>query len=158
MTEINRRIARKICKRKSTCISFKKWKAMKLKTTFFNWCKDDFNINDCDEWLFWLFFSLFVFEKEIKLSATTFFITQNNLISKHHFSICLIVFRNSNIIFKAFVLIFFYEKSWRITIEQLIQLHSHRRKILYLTINNNVFNCKKDWRFYRRWKTSIEIK
>ena len=80
---------------------------MKLKATFFNRCKDNFNINDCDEWLFWLSLSLFIFEKEIEFSATTLFAIQNNLISKHHFSTYLIAFRNSDIIFRMFALIFF---------------------------------------------------
>ena len=106
-TETNRRIARKTCKRESICIFFEKWKAMKLKTTFFDRCKDDLDINDCDEWFFWLFLSLLVFEKEIEFSTTTLSAAQNDLILKHHFSICLIAFRNSNIIFKMFVLIFF---------------------------------------------------
>ena len=107
MTEADRRIARKTYKRKSICISFKKWKTIKSKTTFFDRYKDDLNINDCDEWFFWLFFSLFVFEKKIELSAITLSVIQNDLISKHHFSTCLIAFRNSNIIFKMFALIFF---------------------------------------------------
>ena len=103
----NRRIARKTCKRKSIYISFEKWKAIKSKTTFFDRCKNNLNINDCDEWLFWLFFSLFVFEKKIELSTTTFSVIQNDLILKYHLSICLIAFKNSDIIFKMFVLIFF---------------------------------------------------
>ena len=106
-TKADRRIARKVCKRKIACIFFEKWKAMKLKATFFNQYKDNFDINDCDEWLFWLFLSLFVFEEEIEFSATTLFAAQNDLILKHHFLIYLIVFRNSNIIFKMFILIFF---------------------------------------------------
>ena len=80
---------------------------MKLKTTFLNECNDDFNINDCDEWFFWLFISLFIFEEKIELSTTTLSIIQNDLILKFYFSTCLIAFRNSNIIFKMFVLIFF---------------------------------------------------
>ena len=106
-TKVNRRIARKACKRKFACTFFEEWKAMKLKATFFNQCKGDFDINDCDEWFFWLFLSLFVFEEEIEFSATTLFAVQNDLISKHHFSTYLIVFRNSDIIFKMFALIFF---------------------------------------------------
>ena len=107
MTETNRRIARKACRRKSTYTFFEKWKAMKSKATFSNKCKNDLDINSCDEWLFWLSFSLLVFEEEIKLSAATLSAAQNNLISKHHLLICLIAFRNSNIIFKMFALIFF---------------------------------------------------
>ena len=107
MTKINRRIARKACKRKLICIFFEKWKAMKLKTTFFNRCKNDLDINDCDEWFFWLFFSLFIFEKKIKLSTITLSVIQNDLILKHHFSTYLIAFRNLNIIFKIFILTFF---------------------------------------------------
>ena len=107
MTETDQRIARKTYKRKLIYIFFKKWKGMKLKTTFFDRCKNDLDINDCDEWFFWLFFSLFVFEKEIKLSTTTLFIIQNDLISKYHLLTCLIAFKNSNIIFKMFILIFF---------------------------------------------------
>ena len=107
MTEANLRIARKAYKRKSTYIFFEKWKVMKSETTFFDRCKNDFDINDCDEWSFWLFFSLFVFEKEIELSTTTLSVIQNDLISKHHFSTYLTAFRNSNIIFKMFALIFF---------------------------------------------------
>ena len=48
-TETNRRITQKICKRKFVCIFFEKWKTIKLKTTFFDWYKDDLDINDCDE-------------------------------------------------------------------------------------------------------------
>ena len=70
-TKANRRIARKVCKWKSICIFFEKWKAIKSKTTFFDRCKNDFNINDCDKWFFWLFLFLFIFKKEIELSATT---------------------------------------------------------------------------------------
>ena len=80
---------------------------MKSETTFFNWCKNDLDINDCDEWFFWLFLSLFIFEKEIKFLTTTFSAIQDNLILKYYFLICLITFRNLNIIFKIFVLIFF---------------------------------------------------
>ena len=97
----------KVCKQKSICTFFEKWKTIKLKTIFFDRCKNDLNINDCDEWFFWLFLSLLIFEEEIEFSTTTFFAAQNNLILKHHFSICLIAFKNSNIIFKMFVLIFF---------------------------------------------------
>ena len=103
----DRRIARKTCKRKSTCIFFEKWKAMKSKAIFFDRCKSDLDISDCDEWFFWLSLSLLVFKKEIEFSATTLFATQNDLISKYHFSVCLIAFKNSNIIFKMFALIFF---------------------------------------------------
>ena len=56
---------------------------------------------------FWLFFSLFIFKKEIELLTTTFFAVQNDLILKHHFLICLIAFKNLNIIFNIFILIFF---------------------------------------------------
>ena len=106
-TKTDRRIARKACKRKSTCIFFEKWKAMKSKTIFFDRCKNDLDIDGCDEWLFWLFLSLLVFEEEIEFSTTTLSAAQNNLISKHHFSTCLTAFRNSDIIFKVFALIFF---------------------------------------------------
>ena len=107
MTEADRRIARKACKRESTCTFFRKWKVMKSETIFFDRCKNDLDINDCDEWFFWLLLSLLVFKKEIKLSATTLSAAQNDLISKHHFLTCLIVFKNSDIIFRMFVLIFF---------------------------------------------------
>ena len=106
MTKANRRIARKACKRESICIFFEKWKVMKSKATFFNRRKNDLNINGCDEWFFWFSFSLLVFEEEIKRLTITSSAAQNDLISKHHFSICLITFRNSNIIFKMFALIF----------------------------------------------------
>ena len=107
MTKTDWRIARKTCREKSICISFEKWKIMNLKMTFFDRCKNDLDINDCDKWFFWLLFSMFIFEKEIELSTTTLFIIQNNLILKHYLLICLIAFRNSNIIFRMFVLIFF---------------------------------------------------
>ena len=107
MIKADRRIARKACKWKSTYISFRKWKVMNSKTTFFDRCKNNLDINDCNKWSFWLFFSLLVFEEKIELSTITFFVIQNDLISKYHFSIYLIAFRNSNIIFKIFVLIFF---------------------------------------------------
>ena len=106
-TKTNQRIARKACRRKSTYTFFKEWKTMKLKTIFFDRCKNDLNINDCDEWFFWLLLSLFVFEEKIEFSAITFFAIQNDLISKHHFLIYLIAFKNSDIIFKMFALIFF---------------------------------------------------
>ena len=70
-TKADRRIAQKACKRKLTCIFFGKWKAMKSKATFSDWCKNDLDTNDCDEWFFWLFLSLFVFEEEIEFSTTT---------------------------------------------------------------------------------------
>ena len=107
MIETDRRIAWKTCKRKSICIFFKKWKAMKSKKIFSDRCKNDLDINDCDEWFFWFLFSLFAFEKEIERSATTSSAIQNDLISKHYFSAYLIAFKNSDIIFKMFVLIFF---------------------------------------------------
>ena len=106
-TEANRRIARKACKQEFACTFFEKWKAMKLKTTFFDRCKDNLDINDCNEWFFWLFLFLLAFEEKIKFSTTTLSAIQNDLILKHHLSACLIAFRNSNIIFKVFVLIFF---------------------------------------------------
>ena len=74
IAETDRRIAWKTCKQKSIYISFEKWKTMKSKTTFFDRYKNNFDINDCDEWFFWLLFSLFAFEKEIELSATTLFV------------------------------------------------------------------------------------
>ena len=80
---------------------------MKSEKTFFDRCKNDLDINDCDEWFFWFFFFLLVFEEEIGRLTTTLFTIQNNMISKHHFSICLIAFKNLNIIFKMFALIFF---------------------------------------------------
>ena len=52
----DRRIARKVRRRKSVFKSFKNLKAMKAKTTFFNSDKSDFNINDCDERIFDLIF------------------------------------------------------------------------------------------------------
>ena len=106
-TEADWRIAQKICKREFACIFFEKWKTMKSKMTFFDRCKDDLDINDCDEWFFWLFLSLLIFKKEIELSTTTLSAIQNDLISKHHFLIYLIAFKNSDIIFRMFVLIFF---------------------------------------------------
>ena len=102
------RIARKICKRKSVFKFFKNSKAMKVKTTFFDSDKSDFNINDCDERLFDLIFIWLVFDKTFDLiSAITIFAIQNELISKHNFFACLIIFKNLNIIFKIFVRIFF---------------------------------------------------
>ena len=107
MTEADRRIARKACRRESACTFFEKWKTMKSKKTFSDRCKSDFDIDGCDEWFFWFLFSLFVFEKEIKRSAATFSAAQNDLILKHHFLTCLIAFKNSDIVFKMFALIFF---------------------------------------------------
>ena len=106
-TKTDRRIARKACRRKSTCIFFEKWKAMKSEATFSNWCKSDLDTGDCDEWFFWLFLSLLASEEEIELSTITLSAVQNDLISKHHLSACLTAFRNSNIIFKMFALTFF---------------------------------------------------
>ena len=106
-TKTDRRIAQKACRRESTCIFFKKWKVMKSEATFSDRCKNNLDTDGCDEWFFWLFLSLFVFEKEIEFSAITFSAAQNDLISKHHFSTCLIAFRNSDIIFRMFALIFF---------------------------------------------------
>ena len=106
-TKTDQRIARKAYKRKSTCIFFEKWKAMKSEMIFFDRCKNDLDINDCDEWFFWLFLSLFIFEKEIELLTITFSAVQNDLILKHYFLTCLTAFKNSNIIFRMFVLIFF---------------------------------------------------
>ena len=71
--EADRRIARKACKRKSTCIFFEEWKAMKLKAIFFDRCKNNLDIDDCDEWFFWLLLSLLAFEEKIEFSATTLF-------------------------------------------------------------------------------------
>ena len=48
-TKTDQRIAQKVYKWKSTCIFFEKWKMMKSETTFFDRCKNDFDINDCDE-------------------------------------------------------------------------------------------------------------
>ena len=50
--EADRRITRKACKRESACTFFEKWKTMKLKMIFFDRCKNDLDINDCDEWFF----------------------------------------------------------------------------------------------------------
>ena len=55
-TKINRRIARKVCKREFAFKSFKNSKAMKAKTTLFDSDKNDLNINDCDERFFDLIF------------------------------------------------------------------------------------------------------
>ena len=111
---------------------------MKSKTTFFDWCKNDLDINDCDEWFFWLFFSLLVFEEEIKLSTTTLFIIQNDLILKHHLSTYLIAFRNSDIIFKMFVLIFFIKNldvlrlnNWFNFIRIVEKFHTRRSIIMF---------------------------
>ena len=54
--KIDRRIARKICKREFVFKSFENLKAMKAKTTFFDSNESDFDINDCDERLFDLIF------------------------------------------------------------------------------------------------------
>ena len=51
-TEINRRIARKICRRESVFKFFENLKAMKAKTTFFDNDKSDHDINDCNERFF----------------------------------------------------------------------------------------------------------
>ena len=139
MTEADRRIARKICKRKSTCTFFEKWKAMKSEATFFDRCKNDLDINDCDEWFFWFFFSLFIFKKEIKRSTTTSSAVQNDLISKHHFLIYLIMFRNSNIIFKVFIWTFFMNdldvlwlNNWFNFIRIVEKFHIQRSTITFL--------------------------
>ena len=47
--EADRRIARKICKWEFACTFFEKWKMMKSETIFFDRCKDDLDINDCDK-------------------------------------------------------------------------------------------------------------
>ena len=54
--KINRRIARKICRREFVFKFFENSKAMKAKTTLFDNNKNDFNINNCDERLFDLIF------------------------------------------------------------------------------------------------------
>ena len=51
-TKADRRIARKACKRESTCTFFEKWKVMKSETTFSNRCKNDLDTDGCDEWFF----------------------------------------------------------------------------------------------------------
>ena len=48
-TKIDRRIARKICKREFVFKFFENLKAIKAKTTLFDNDKNDLNINDCDE-------------------------------------------------------------------------------------------------------------
>ena len=55
-TEVNRRIAQKVRKRKSVFKFFENSKAMKAETTFFDNDKNNLNINDCDERLFDLIF------------------------------------------------------------------------------------------------------
>ena len=55
-TEVNRRIARKICRREFVFKFFENSKAMKAKTTFFDNDKNDLAINDCDERFFNLIF------------------------------------------------------------------------------------------------------
>ena len=107
-TKTNRRIARKICRRKSVFKSFENSKAMKAKTTLFDSDKDDLNINDCDEQLFDLILVWFVFDEALNsVSAVTIFAAQNELISKHNFFTFLIIFRNLNIVFRMFARIFF---------------------------------------------------
>ena len=56
ITEIDQRIARKVCKREFVFKFFENLKAMKAKTTFFDSDKNDFNINNCDERFFDLIF------------------------------------------------------------------------------------------------------
>ena len=135
---------------------------MKLKTTFSDECNDDLDINDCDKWFFWLFISLLIFKEEIKLLTTTLFIIQNNLISKHHFSTCLIAFRNSNIIFKMFVLIFFMKNldvlrlnNWFNFICIVEKFHIQRSTITFwlqkrLTFSSSSKNVDRNW-IILRW-------
>ena len=52
----NRRIARKVCRRKFAFKFFENSKAIKAKTTFFDNDKNDLDINDCDERFFDLIF------------------------------------------------------------------------------------------------------
>ena len=115
-TETNRRIARKICRRKSVFKSFKNLKTMKAKTTFFDSDKNDFNINNCDKRFFDLILVWLVLDEAFNLISTiAIFAAQNELISKHNFFAFLIIFRNSNIIFRIFVRIFFtndFEVFW----------------------------------------------
>ena len=56
VTEANRRIARKVCRREFVFKFFKNLKAIKAKTTFFDNDKSDLDINNCDERLFNLTF------------------------------------------------------------------------------------------------------
>ena len=106
-TEINRRIAWKVCKREFIFKFFKNSKAMKAKTTFFDNDKSDLNINNCDERFFDLIFIWLVFDETFdSVSAITIFAIQNKLILKHNFFAFLINFRNLNIIFKVFARIF----------------------------------------------------
>ena len=56
ITEINQRIARKVCRRESVFKFFENLKAIKVKITLFDSDKNDFNINDCNERLFNLIF------------------------------------------------------------------------------------------------------
>ena len=55
-TKTDRRIARKICRRKFIFKSFENSKAMKAKTTLFDSDKSDLDINNYDEQLFNLTF------------------------------------------------------------------------------------------------------
>ena len=107
-TETNRRIARKIRKQEFVFKFFKNLKTMKAKTTFFDSDKNDFNINNCDERFFDLIFIWLVLDKALDLILIiAIFATQNELISKYNFFAFLIIFRNSDIIFKVFARIFF---------------------------------------------------
>ena len=104
----DRRIARKVCKRKSVFKSFENSKAIKAKTTLFDNDKSNFNINDCDEELFDLILVWLVFDKAFNLISTiAIFAIQNELILKHNFFAFLIIFRNSDIVFRIIVQIFF---------------------------------------------------
>ena len=52
----DQRITQKVCKRKFIFKSFENSKVMKVKTTFFDNDKSNFNINDCDDRFFDLIF------------------------------------------------------------------------------------------------------
>ena len=107
-TKTDRRIARKVCRRESVFKFFKNSKTMKAETTFFDNNKNDLDINNCNERLFDLIFVWLVFDEAFdSVSAVTIFATQNKLISKHNSFAFLIIFRNSDIIFRMFAQIFF---------------------------------------------------
>ena len=107
-TEADRRIARKVCRREFVFKSFKNSKVIKAETTLFDNDKNDLDINDCDERFFDLIFVWLVFDEALNsVSTIAIFATQNKLISKHNFFAFLIIFKDSDIIFRVFVQIFF---------------------------------------------------